>query len=135
MLHAARHPRCVPRVAAPERRVRDDGRSDVLLRHEAVFHAILLDPFADRTAMPAHLYTREFFDLLRSRLAEAGGTLYMNLIVAPGPDRLSTRIDRPLRTVFARCGTHDEANVWIWHNRVYRCTRHPLDGDAGPPGG
>ena len=82
-----------------------DGRA-YLLRHEAAFDAIVLDAYADRTALPAHLLTREFFALARSRLAE-DGTLYVNLIVAPEPDRLSTRADRTLRSVFAACRTQE----------------------------
>ena len=57
-----------------------DGRA-YLVRHAAAFDAIVLDAFADPTTMPAHLVTREFFALARSRLADEGGTLYLNLIV------------------------------------------------------
>jgi len=64
----------------------------------------VLDAYADPTALPAHLLTREFFALARSRLKQ-DGTLYVNLIVAPAPDRLSTRADRTLRSVFAACWT------------------------------
>ena len=60
-----------------------DGRA-YLLRDDDVYDAIVLDAFTDRTTMPAHLYTREFFELVRSRLAGDGGSLYMNLIVPPG---------------------------------------------------
>ena len=49
-----------------------DGRA-YLLRHEEAFDAIVLDAFADRTATHAHLLTREFFALARSRLAACGG--------------------------------------------------------------
>ena len=105
-----------------------DGRA-YLLRHEAAFDAIVLDAFADRTAIPSHLLTREFFALARSRLSE-GGTLYMNLIVAPEPDRLSTRADRTLRSVFAGCWTQELGEASRWRNRVYACARHALDGDA-----
>ena len=105
-----------------------DGRA-YLLRHGEAFDAIVLDAFADRTATPAHLLTREFFALARSRLSE-GGTLYVNLIVPPEPDRLSTRADRTLRTVFAGCEAEMLGAPSRWRNRVYACARHPLDGDA-----
>ena len=105
-----------------------DGRA-YLLRHEAAFDAIVLDAYADRPAVPSHLLTREFFALARSRLAE-DGTLYANLIVAPEPDRLSTRADRTLRSVFAACRTQELGEASRWRNRVYVCARHPLDGDA-----
>ena len=105
-----------------------DGRA-YLLRDDGPFDAIVLDAYADRTAMPAHLATREFFALARSRLAE-GGTLYMNLIVAPGPDRLAARVDRTLRSVFAWCAAEAVGDAGRWHNRVYACPRTGLDGDA-----
>ena len=105
-----------------------DGRA-VLLRHDDVYEAIVLDAFADRSTMPAHLHTREFFGLLRSRLVDDRGTLYMNLIVPPTPDRLSTRIDRTVRSVFAWCDVEDIGDRRRWHNRVYRCARGALDGD------
>ena len=105
-----------------------DGRA-YLLRHGGTFDAIVLDAFADRTTMPAHLHTREFFRLVRSRLAADGGALYMNLIVPPRADRLSTRIDRTLRSVFAGCRAEEAGDAWRWHNRVYFCVRSELDGD------
>ena len=105
-----------------------DGRA-YLLRNEGAFDAIVLDAYADRTAMPAHLATREFFALARSRLA-AGGTLHVNLIVPPVPDRLGARVDRTLRSVFAWCSAGPVGDVRRWHNRVYACPRTGLDGDA-----
>ena len=106
-----------------------DGRA-FLLRHDEAFDAIVLDAYADRTATPSHLLTREFFALVRSRLAQDGGTLYVNLIVAPEPDRLSTRADRTLRSVFAACRTQELGAASRWRNRVYACPRTALDGDA-----
>ena len=106
-----------------------DGRA-FLLRNEAVYDAIVLDAFADRTTMPPHLHTRGFFALARSRLSPEGGTLYVNLIVPPEPDRLSVRVDRTLRSVFAWCATEDVGDASRWRNRVYACRRSALDGDA-----
>ena len=105
-----------------------DGRA-YLLRREAAFDAIVLDAYADRTMVPGHLVTREFFVLARSRLAE-GGALYMNLIAPPGPDRLATRIERTLRTVFASCRGQTVGDPSRWHNLVFACARSDLDGDA-----
>ncbi|MCY3812385.1 MAG: fused MFS/spermidine synthase [Gammaproteobacteria bacterium] len=105
-----------------------DGRA-YLLRHEEAFDAVVLDAFADRTTMPAHLVTREFFALARSRLA-AGGTLYLNLIAPPRPERLAARIERTLRSAFAWCRTHAAGNTARWHNLVFACARSELDGDA-----
>ena len=105
-----------------------DGRA-YLLRHEEAFDAIVLDAYAHRTTVPAHLVTREFFELARSRLAD-GGTLYMNLIVPPGPDRLAARIERTLRSVFAWCRAHAAGDASRWHNLVFACVRSELDGDG-----
>jgi len=105
-----------------------DGRAYLARRAEA-FDAIVLDAFADRTAAPAHLRTREFFALARSRLAADGGTLYVNRIVPPVPDRLAVRAERTLRWVFAWCETRVLGDPARWHNRVYACARGPLDGD------
>ena len=104
-----------------------DGRA-YLVRHAEAFDAIVLDAYADRTAMPAHLATREFFALVRSRLAD-GGVLYMNLIVPPRPERLAARVDRTLRSVFAWCAAAAVGDASGWHNRVYACPRSALDGD------
>ncbi|MCY3812112.1 MAG: fused MFS/spermidine synthase [Gammaproteobacteria bacterium] len=106
-----------------------DGRA-YLVRHEGPFDAIVLDAFADRATTPAHLQTRGFFALARSRLAEDGGTLYMNRIEPPRPDRLAVRVDRTLRSVFAWCDARAFGAVSAWRNRVYACERNPLDGDA-----
>ena len=104
-----------------------DGRA-FLLRHDEEFDAIVLDAYADRATMPAHLVTREFFALARSRLAERG-MLYLNLIAPPAPERLATRIERTLRAVFAWCRTHAAGEPSRWHNRVFACARSDLDGD------
>ena len=104
-----------------------DGRA-YLLRHASPFDAIVLDAFADRTAMPAHLVTREFFALVRSRLAR-DGTLYLNLIVPPVPERLATRVERTVRAVFAWCATHRSGDSRRWHNLLLACRRTVLDGD------
>ena len=105
-----------------------DGRAYLLRRGEA-FDAIVLDAYADRTTVPAHLVTREFFALARARLAD-GGRLYVNLVVPPGPDRLGTRIERTLRAVFAWCRTHAAGDASRWHNLVFACARNDLDGDT-----
>ena len=104
-----------------------DGRA-YLARHGDRFDAIVLDAFADRTTVPAHLQTREFFALARSRLA-ADGTLYMNRIAPPRPDRLAVRVDRTLRSVFAWCEVRVFGDGRWAINRMYACDRGPLDGD------
>ena len=80
--------------------------------------------------MPAHLHTREFFALVCDRLAEDGGTLYLNLIVPPWPERLVTRVERTLRSVFAWCRTRPAGDPSRWHNLVFACARSALDDDG-----
>ena len=109
--------------------VAEDGRA-YLLRRDAAFDAVVLDAYADRATIPAHLVTREFFALARSRLAADGGTLYLNLIAPPDPERFATRIERTLRSVFAACRTHAAGDPARWHNLVFACARSGLDGDA-----
>ena len=105
-----------------------DGRA-YLVRHVGMNDAIVLDAFVDRAGMPAHLHTREFFELARSRLAEDGGAFYLNLIVPPRPDKLVVRVERTLRSVFAWCRTHRAGAASGWHNLVFKCARSGLDGD------
>ena len=100
------------------------------LGHGDAFDAIVLDAFAERMTIAAHLVTQEFFAVARLGLAERGGTLYVNLIVAPEPGRLDARIDRTLRSVFAWCAAAAVGDTARWHNRVYACRRSALDGDA-----
>ena len=102
-----------------------DGRA-YLLRHEAAFDAIVLDAYADRTAIPAHLLTREFFALARSRLS-GDGTLYVNLIVAPAPDRLvtgngrdgSTSNQHPIRLPSAHASAAHAENPGAYSSTKY----------------
>ena len=104
-----------------------DGRA-FLLREAAEWDVILLDAYAEQRAMPSHLYTVEFFELARSRLAP-GGWLFMNLIAREMPGKLEVRIERTLREAFARCDVDVLGKGQRWQNRVYRCERHQLDGD------
>ena len=104
-----------------------DGRA-YLLGDEGGWDAILLDAYADQTAIPGHLYTREFLELARNRLGP-GGTLYMNVVEGPEPGRFGIRVERTLRSVFARCEAGGHGDPTGWHNRVYACRRSELDGD------
>lgn len=104
-----------------------DGRA-FLLREERLWDVIVLDAYTERTAMPAHLYTREFFQLVRARLAP-GGTMHMNLIARSDPGRFEIRADRTVRSVFAWCEVEAIGAGSGWLNRVYGCRRSALDGD------
>ena len=104
-----------------------DGRA-FLLEDVTKWDVIVLDAYADRTAMPPHLYTVEFFELARSRLTE-DGRLYVNVIARSRPGRFETRLDRTLRTAFAWCEATKIGDPQGWHNRVYGCRRHVSDGE------
>ncbi|MFD2855713.1 fused MFS/spermidine synthase [Seohaeicola zhoushanensis] len=56
----------------------EDARRALLVRPEARFDIVIGDAFTD-VAVPAHLVTREFFDLIAARMAP-GGSFLMNVI-------------------------------------------------------
>jgi spermidine synthase len=74
----------------------EDGRR-FLQRSDRRYDLIVLDAF-NRTVVPFHLVTREFFELCRSRLAP-GGCLEMNFIAKPNGQR-----NQALASVFATLG-------------------------------
>jgi spermidine synthase len=76
----------------------EDARRALLLRPWAKYDVIIGDAFGD-IAVPDHLITREFFELIRTRLNE-GGVYLMNVIDFPeGLDALAA-IYETLKTVF-----------------------------------
>ena len=68
--------------------------------------------------------------LVRSWLDADGGRIYLNVITPPSEDAVSVRMDRTLRSVFGWCATKAVGSERKWHNRVYRCARREIDGDA-----
>jgi spermidine synthase len=83
----------------------DDGRR-YLDRHEDKWDAILIDAFfAD--AIPFHLFTNEFMELVRSRL-NPGGVVMTNTIgsIAGGRSRLFRSVYRTYRSVFPTVLVH-----------------------------
>ena len=75
----------------------DDGRQ-YLTRHPDTVDFIVLDAYTSDT-IPFHLITREFFQLVRSRLAE-DGILAINYIGRPEGDRVTDSLFRTLGDVF-----------------------------------
>src|SRR5437899_5306879 len=80
--------------------VAQDGRL-YLDRTSATYEVILVDAFLKDYGPPFHLVTREFYELVRSRLAPAG-VLAANVIGAlEGPDsRLFRAVIKTMQDVF-----------------------------------
>lgn len=76
-----------------------------LLGNEATYDLIVLDTFSHETSIPAHLLTLEYFQLVRSRLAE-NGTVLVNMIMPKDEiTRFQRGFDNTIRAAFARCAT------------------------------
>ena len=78
--------------------VHDDARR-ALRRSGKTFQIIVGDAFTD-ISVPSHLVTREFFELVRSRLT-ADGIYMMNIVDDAGRGRALSAVMATLKTVFA----------------------------------
>lgn len=85
----------------------EDARRALLLRPQAKFDVIIGDAFGD-IAVPDHLITREFFELVHSRLNE-GGVYLMNVVDFPEGLNALAAVYATLKTVFP--------SVEIWTNK------------------
>lgn len=105
----------------------EDARA-FLIRTLNQYDAIVLDTYSQRSSVPAHLVTKEFFSLLRDRLT-VGGVVYMNFIFSDDDSYTFSRgIDNTIRSVFAKCSTHRINTTSIaMFNLLYRCERNGLD--------
>lgn len=83
---------------ASARVLHEDARRALLTRPEERYDVIIGDAFTD-VAVPAHLVTREFFQLARDRLAP-GGTYLMNVIDYENRLDALGALVRTLREVF-----------------------------------
>lgn len=111
-------------TATAERRLWLERRDGLTIRHadarralagwpsSAPFEVIVGDAFQDVT-VPPHLVTREFAELVRSRLV-AEGLYLVNVIDTPAAPRFAQAVARTLETVFR--------DVTVWRERG--------DGDA-----
>ena len=88
-----------PQAMYPGRAVIQDGRQ-YLLRHPAPADFIVLDAYNSDT-IPFHLITREFFELVKSRLTD-DGILAINYIGRPEGDFVTDSLFRTLGGVFGR---------------------------------
>ena len=71
------------------------------------FDAILIDAYR-QPYIPFYLVTREFFDVVRGRLA-AGGTVSVNIGHAPGSDELEKVVTATLRASFGESRVYRDA--------------------------
>jgi len=85
------------------RAIIQDGRR-YLLKTTETFDFIVLDAYSS-DVIPFHLITREFFTLVRNRLA-ADGILAINYIGPPGEDFVTDSLFRTLADVFGRDLVH-----------------------------
>jgi len=76
----------------------EDARRALLMRPEEKYDIVIGDAFGD-IAVPSHLITSEFFQLVRSRLAPDGVYL-MNVVDFPGQLNALSAIYATLRSVF-----------------------------------
>ena len=76
----------------------EDARRALLQRADARYDVIVGDAFGD-IAVPPHLITREFFELVRARL-EADGVFLMNVIDFPERLHALASVAETLRAVF-----------------------------------
>ena len=84
--------------------IHDDARR-ALLQSSGPFDVVIGDVFHD-VAIPQHLVTREFFELVDERLAD-GGMLAMNVVDAFPDPRLVKAVLNALRSVFPHTA------VWV----------------------
>jgi spermidine synthase len=103
----------------------EDGRR-FLQRHDRRYDLIVLDAF-NRTVVPFHLVTREFFKLCGARLAP-GGYLEMNFIAKPNGQR-----NQALSSVFATLGDVFSERYAFSHEPENRLNRNwILVAGSGP---
>ncbi|MFC3612314.1 fused MFS/spermidine synthase [Lutimaribacter marinistellae] len=87
----------------------EDARAALLRRPEARYDVIVGDAFGD-IAVPAHLVSREFFELVRARL-EPGGLFVMNVIDYPDRMQALAAIAAGLQAVFPSVEIWTEATA------------------------
>lgn len=83
--------------------ITDDARSFLLGQPDHQWPVIYMDTFGSRYAMPEHLMTVEFFELVERKLAK-NGLLYINAVIDPQFDTLfSQQFHSTLQRVFPFC--------------------------------
>ena len=93
------------------------------------FDVIVSDTFSNRTSIPFHLVTKEYFTTLKNHLTE-NGIVLMNIIANPMyTDNYSKRIDNTIRTVFNHCIATPTHYVTANSNIVYMCSKGESTAD------
>jgi spermidine synthase len=100
----------------------DDARHFLMSTHHT-YQAIIMDTYSDVKAIPAHLLTYEYMQLIKRQLSKDGVALF-NIVANPFlTDAYSKRIDNTIRSVFENCMTIAYAYVNRPTNVIYAC--HP----------
>lgn len=105
----------------PGKFVLADARA-FLINSKETHDLIILDTFTHQRSMPTHLVTKEFFNLIKSRIAE-GGKLYVNVVFGKTQGAsFKAGFDRTIRSVFDYCTNqhHTVANT-NYVNALYAC--------------
>ncbi|MCP4934100.1 MAG: hypothetical protein GY927_07800 [bacterium] len=99
-----------------------------LLAVESTYDLIVLDTFSHGTSIPAHLLTLEYFQLVRSRLAE-NGTVLVNIIMPKDEIlRFQRGFDNTIRAAFAGCSTKQLSRPFIpVVAELYECRSSVVD--------
>lgn len=97
---------------------------------------IVLDTFSSTFAVPYHLISKEYFELVRSRVADRGMVLINTIMKKNFGDDYSRRMNHTVNSVFKDCTINDltdkkplEFEGSKYTNIVYVCHAYPeLDG-------
>jgi len=99
----------------------DDARSYMNSLKDNSVKVILLDVYGSRYSLPEHLLTKEFFEVLRSKL-ENNGVLMFNAIYDPQfKTKLSRTLHNTVNSVFPYCHTSQVTDELKIANMDYTC--------------
>jgi spermidine synthase len=90
-----------------------DGRLFLEL-DERTWDVVLLDAYSNQHYMPRHLVSREFFALLRDRLADDQGLVVLNVAAVSLHSPLLRHLLATMRTAFPHLGLVRVASTWNW---------------------
>lgn len=86
---------------------------------------VVVDTFSDRSAVPSHLLTQEFFALVRG-VTKEGGLILMNFIASDSDLIYRRSLDNTIRSVLSDCEIDRLRNpLTEAYNLVYECVRQP----------
>lgn len=119
-----------------KRFIAEEGRA-FLSRSKGKFDLIIVDIYQDRTGVPAHTVTREFFQAIKNAL-KPGGIAAGNFITSPNfSDVYSIRLDHTIRSVFPFTNRHIDSQYDPWDtspkipaNVIYIMYPEPTETDG-----